>query len=86
MEEHPLLPAIHDTFAKGDPEAHVMALGRRFPALCKLLATLVTVSPPRSNDANVSLYTIYSIRTKYMVTVMLGCGGTYILPGSYSKY
>lgn len=54
MGEHPLLPPIHDTFNKGDPEAHVIALGRRFPALCKLLSTLLTIPPPKSNDVHVS--------------------------------
>ncbi|CAM9707338.1 unnamed protein product [Scytosiphon promiscuus] len=52
MGEHPLLPPIQDTFNKGDAEAQVLAVGRRFPALCKLLATLVTASPPKSQDAD----------------------------------
>ncbi|CAN0342786.1 unnamed protein product, partial [Ectocarpus sp. 12 AP-2014] len=50
MGEHPLLPPIQDTFNKGDVEAHVLSIGRRFPALCKLLATLVTASPPKSQE------------------------------------
>ncbi|CAN0345767.1 unnamed protein product, partial [Ectocarpus fasciculatus] len=33
-----------------DVEAHVLSIGRRFPALCKLLATLVTASPPKSQE------------------------------------
>lgn len=53
MGDHPLLPPIQDTFPRGDVEAQVLAVARRFPALCKLLATLVTASPPKSQDAEV---------------------------------
>eukprot|EP00903_Cladosiphon_okamuranus_P006268 g6151.t1 len=52
MGDHPLLPPIQDTFNKGDAEAHVLAIGRRFPALCKLLATLVTASLPKAQHAD----------------------------------
>lgn len=55
MGDHPLLPPIQDTFPRGDAEAQVLAVGRRFPALCKLLATLVTASPPKSQDAEVGI-------------------------------
>lgn len=56
MGDHPLLPPVQDTFRPGDAEAHVRAVGRRFPALCKLLATLITASPPpKSHESDVSL-------------------------------
>lgn len=54
MGDHPLLPPIQHAYKKGDAEAQVLAIGRRFPALCKLLATLVTASPPKAQDAEVS--------------------------------
>ncbi len=60
MGDHPLLPPIQDTFSKGDAEAHASAIRRRFPALCKLLATLVTASPPKSQDpAYVSFFFVF---------------------------
>lgn len=56
MGEHPLLPPLQQTFEPGDAEAHVRAVGRRFPALCKLLATLITASPPKSHESDVSYF------------------------------
>lgn len=53
MGEHPLLPPLEDTFPAGDAEAYVLAVGRRFPALCKLLATLVTASPSKTQETDV---------------------------------
>lgn len=56
MEDHPLLPPIQDTFAKGDAESYVLAVSRRFPALCKLLATLIAASPPKARNSEVSRF------------------------------
>lgn len=58
MGDHPLLPPLQDTFKPGDAEAHVRAVGRRFPALCKLLATLTTASPPKSYESDVSCVSV----------------------------
>lgn len=54
MGDHPLLPPIQETYPKGDGEAQVKAIGRRFPALCKLLATLVSATSPKTQEADVS--------------------------------
>jgi len=70
MGDHPLLPPIQDTFSKGDAEGHASAIGRRFPALCKLLATLVTASPPKSQDAaDVSFVLLFARRLRMIVAL-----------------
>lgn len=51
----PLLVPLKDLLGNGgeeddEEERYAQALGRRFPALCRLLAALVTTPVPKSQD------------------------------------
>ncbi|CAN0313327.1 unnamed protein product, partial [Discosporangium mesarthrocarpum] len=57
LREHRLLPPLHTLHQDQQgqqgllgPEEYVLALGRRFPALCKLLSTLLRDTLPRPSE------------------------------------